>query len=132
MGDSGLFTVPAQLTRHGPPETWVDVHLLVDTGASTLFLAEAFVRGLGFEPGPPRLPAGGLTGRRELETVKDVGRRIGGATPTRFYLAHVPVLPRESAMPEEVPGIAGFGVFKRMRATLSVDYDTNLASLEWP
>lgn len=132
VGDSGFFLLPAEVATHGSPQSWVEAPLLIDTGASGLFLGDQFVRSIGYEPGPPRFRTGGLTGGRELASVRDLGVRLGGGVPVNLYFEAVPVLPRESGLPANVAGIAGFALFQRLRATLTVDYDTNLATLSWP
>ena len=111
---------------------WEETILLVDTGASTLFLRDGFARALGYEPGRPSFKVGGLTGPAELPTIRDVGLRLGGAEITKTYVSLVPILPPGSGMPDPVGGVAGFRLFQQLRATLAIDYDTNLATLRWP
>jgi hypothetical protein len=132
VSEGGFFSLPVEVSANETPESWRSALLLVDTGASAIFLGERFARSLEYEPGPPRVTAGGLTGRQELATIRNVGVRLGGQVPSKVYLSYVPVLPGESGMPEQVDGIAGFGLFQRLRATLTVDYDTNIATLTWP
>lgn len=133
FGETSLFTVPVQVGLLAKPEATREAQLLLDTGASTLYLTDALVVALGGKPGSPRYEVGGLSGPAALDSVANVKVVFGSGDYRRtLRIANAPVLPGASAVPGMADGVLGGFPLRLLRATVTIDYDTQLATLEWP
>jgi len=98
-----------------------------------LFLSESLIESLGGVPTEPQYEVGGLTGRAKLSSVSDVKVMFGLQDDRRaIRLLKVPVLPRTSILPVPADGVLGALPLHLLRATVTIDYDTGLGTLEWP
>ncbi len=133
VGEAHLFSAPVRISLLSSTSSGSEARLLLDTGASTVFLKEELVESLGGLAGEPRYRVGGLTGHAALASVPDVKIVFGVQEDDgAIRLPRVPVLPKPSQLPVPADGVLGAHALRLMRATVTIDYETELGTLDWP